>query len=83
VRGGSLAGRAGARRRATARDPGAAWWRSAGGPRELRQDAQVARACERSGASAKREQAMWAGRVRQRGGSGAARAEVEAGDVGA
>jgi hypothetical protein len=61
---------------------GAAWWCSAGRPRELRQGVQIARARERSGASAKREQAMRAGRVRQRGASGAAWAEVEASDVG-
>jgi hypothetical protein len=67
----------------TAGGSGAAWWCSAGRPRELRQGAQVARAREQSGASAKREQAMRAGRVRQRGSSGAARAEVEASDVGA
>jgi hypothetical protein len=62
---------------------GAMWWRNTGGLWKLRQDAQVARAQERSGASAKQEQAMRAGRVRHRGGSGAARAEVKAGVVGA
>jgi hypothetical protein len=34
---------------------GVAWWRSTGGPWELRQDAQVARAHERSGTNAKQE----------------------------